>query len=72
MAIGIWNLISDHWTLLVKITDDNAKEPSSKALNIGNGFLLALQQFSCFLGTICICLETENGVFGEGSQIFPL
>jgi K(+)-stimulated pyrophosphate-energized sodium pump len=69
LGFGILFLIIG--TLLVKITDDNAKEPSSKALNIGIGFLLDLQQFSCFLSTICMLLETEVEFLVKG-RIFPL
>jgi Na+/H+-translocating membrane pyrophosphatase len=43
MAIaGFGILFSIIGTLLVKITDDNAKSTSSKALNIGIGCLLDL------------------------------
>jgi K(+)-stimulated pyrophosphate-energized sodium pump len=45
MAIAGFDLFSIIGTLLVKITDDNAKRgTSSKALNIGIGCLLDLQQ----------------------------
>jgi K(+)-stimulated pyrophosphate-energized sodium pump len=47
MAIaGFGILFSIIGTLLVKITDDNAKSTSS-ALNIGIGCLLDLQQSCC-------------------------
>jgi K(+)-stimulated pyrophosphate-energized sodium pump len=69
MAIAGFDLFSIIGTLLVKITDDNAKRStSSKALNIGNWVSIGLTAIAClFLSTI-LPVTMKMEFFGEGSQ----
>ncbi|KFF07001.1 sodium-translocating pyrophosphatase [Flavobacterium reichenbachii] len=57
-------------TLLVKITDDNAKEAQvQKALNIGNWVSIALTAVACFFLVQHMLPETmQMSFFGEGSK----
>ncbi|MDG2433468.1 sodium-translocating pyrophosphatase [Flavobacterium sp.] len=71
MAIaGFGILFSIIGTLLVKITDDNAKEPQvQKALNIGNWVSIGLTAVSCYFLVQYMLPETmKMEFFGEGSQ----
>jgi K(+)-stimulated pyrophosphate-energized sodium pump len=67
--LQVWNLIFIIGTLLVKITDDNAKEStSSKALNIGNWVSIGLTAIACYFLVQYMLSNYEDGIFGEGSQ----
>lgn len=71
MAIaGFGILFSIIGTLLVKITDDNAKEPQvQKALNIGNWASIVLTAIACFfLVQYMLPANMKMEFFGEGSQ----
>jgi K(+)-stimulated pyrophosphate-energized sodium pump len=68
MAIAGFGILFSIGTLLVKITDDNAKEgTSSKALNIEIGFYYLQQSLLLFLSTIHAPV-TMKMEFLEGSQ----
>ena len=69
MAIaGFGILFSIIGTLVVKISDDNAKEPQvQKALNIGNWISIALTAIACFVLVKFMLPETmKMNFFGEG------
>lgn len=71
MAIaGFGILFSIIGTMLVKITDDNAKEAQvQKALNIGNWVSIALTAIACFFLVQHMLPETmQMSFFGEGSK----
>ncbi|MBP4142850.1 sodium-translocating pyrophosphatase [Flavobacterium sp. P4023] len=71
MAIaGFGILFSIVGTLLVKITDDNAKEPQvQKALNIGNWVSIVLTAIACFFLIQWMLPQTmKMNFFGEGLQ----
>ncbi|MBX9886427.1 MAG: sodium-translocating pyrophosphatase [Flavobacteriaceae bacterium] len=71
MAIaGFGILFSIIGTLLVKITDENAKEPQvQKALNIGNWVSIGLTAIACyFLVQYMLPVTMKMEFFGEGSQ----
>ena len=71
MAIaGFGILFSIIGTMLVKITDDNAKEAQvQKALNIGNWASIALTAIACFfLVKWMLPVEMKMTFFGEGLQ----
>lgn len=71
MAIaGFGILFSIIGTLLVKITDDNAKEAQvQKALNIGNWVSIGLTAIACFFLVQHMLPETmQMTFFGEGSK----
>lgn len=71
MAIaGFGILFSIIGTLLVKITDDNAKEAQvQKALNIGNWVSIALTAVACyFLVKYMLPEVMQMSFFGEGSK----
>jgi K(+)-stimulated pyrophosphate-energized sodium pump len=67
---GFGILFSIIGTMLVKITDDNAKEAQvQKALNIGNWVAIALTAVSCyFLVQYMLPTTMKMEFFGEGSQ----
>ncbi|MET0944661.1 MAG: sodium-translocating pyrophosphatase [Flavobacterium sp.] len=71
MAIaGFGILFSIIGTMLVKISDDNAKEAQvQKALNIGNWVSIALTAIACFFLVQHMLPETmQMSFFGEGSK----
>ena len=71
MAIaGFGILFSIIGTMLVKITDDNAKEPQvQKALNIGNWVSIVLTAIACFFLIQWMLPTTmKMSFFGEGLQ----
>lgn len=71
MAIaGFGILFSIIGTMLVKISDDNAKEAQvQKALNIGNWVSIALTAISCFVLVKYMLPETmKMDFFGEGTK----
>lgn len=71
MAIAGFGIIfSIIGTLLVKISDDNAKEAQvQKALNIGNWVSIALTAVACFFLVQYMLPETmQMSFFGEGSK----
>ena len=71
MAIaGFGILFSIIGTMLVKISDDNAKEAQvQKALNIGNWVSIALTAIACFFLVKHMLPETmQMSFFGEGSK----
>ncbi|WP_029271824.1 sodium-translocating pyrophosphatase [Flavobacterium sp. KJJ] len=71
MAIAGFGIIfSIIGTLLVKISDDNAKEAQvQKALNIGNWVSIALTAIACFFLVQHMLPETmQMSFFGEGSN----
>jgi K(+)-stimulated pyrophosphate-energized sodium pump len=71
MAIaGFGILFSIIGTLVVKISDDNAKEAQvQKALNIGNWLSIALTAIACFFLVQHMLPETmQMTFFGEGSK----
>jgi K(+)-stimulated pyrophosphate-energized sodium pump len=71
MAIAGFGIIfSIIGTLLVKITDDNAKEAQvQKALNIGNWISIVLTAIACFFLVQYMLPETmQMSFFGEGSK----
>ena len=71
MAIaGFGILFSIIGTMLVKITDDNAKEPQvQKALNIGNWVSIVLTAIACyFLIQWMLPTTMKMSFFGEGLQ----
>jgi len=71
MAIAGFGIIfSIIGTLLVKISDDNAKEAQvQKALNIGNWVSIVLTAISCFFLVQYMLPETmQMSFFGEGSK----
>ncbi|MFL9831321.1 sodium-translocating pyrophosphatase [Flavobacterium sp. ST-87] len=67
---GFGILFSIIGTLLVKISDDNAKEAQvQKALNIGNWVAIVLTAVSCFFLVQYMLPQTmKMEFFGEGSQ----
>ncbi|MEC5165024.1 K(+)-stimulated pyrophosphate-energized sodium pump [Flavobacterium sp. PL11] len=71
MAIaGFGILFSIIGTMLVKITDENAKEPQvQKALNIGNWASIVLTAIACYFLIDWMLPETmQMSFFGEGLQ----
>jgi K(+)-stimulated pyrophosphate-energized sodium pump len=69
MAIaGFGILFSIIGTMVVKISDDNAKEPQvQKALNIGNWISIALTAIACFVLVKYMLPETmKMNFYGEG------
>ncbi len=71
MAIaGFGILFSIIGTMLVKITDENAKEPQvQKALNIGNWVSILLTAVACYFLVQYMLPDTMNmSFFGEGTK----